>query len=71
MIIEQSMTRLRFRVPMQPAASVAVTVIGKPPVCVGVPERTPAAKLIPVGRVPVRLKTTGATPPVCVKVTLG
>ena len=39
--------------PEQPFASVALTVIGNEPVCVGVPERTPAAESVrPVGSVP-------------------
>src|SRR4051794_12710520 len=39
-------------VPVQPLLSVTVTTIGKLPVCVGVPERTPAAESVrPVGSV--------------------
>src|SRR3954452_17326714 len=40
--------------PVQPFASVALTVIGNEPVCVGVPERTPVVELsvTPVGNVP-------------------
>src|SRR5258708_14537097 len=39
--------------PKQPLASVALTVIGNEPVCVGVPERTPAVESVkPVGSVP-------------------
>ena len=38
--------------PVQPFASVTVTVIGNEPVCVGVPERTPAAESVrPAGSV--------------------
>src|SRR5437660_1033474 len=40
-------------IPKQPLASVALTVIGNEPVCVGVPERTPADdSVMPVGSVP-------------------
>src|ERR1700756_4392268 len=40
-------------VPLQPFASVALTVIGKEPVCVGVPESVPlAASVRPAGSVP-------------------
>ena len=40
-------------IPLQPFESVALTVIGKLPVCVGVPERTPAAdNVMPAGSVP-------------------
>ena len=39
-------------IPVQPFASVAVTMIGNEPVCVGVPERTPfAPRVRPVGSV--------------------
>ena len=38
--------------PVQPLASVAVTTIGNEPLCVGVPERTPAVDSVrPVGSV--------------------
>ena len=40
-------------IPVQPLPSVTLTVIGKLPVCVGVPERTPAAdSVMPAGSVP-------------------
>ena len=43
-IVWQPMTRVYVvPAPVQPFASVAVTTIGKLPVCVGVPERTPSA----------------------------
>ncbi len=42
--------------PLQVFVSVAFTVIGKVPVCVGVPERTPAVESdIPVGSVPLAI----------------
>ncbi len=57
-------------VPEHPPASVAITVIGKVPPCVGVPERTPAAlSVTPAGSVPVKDHVTAPTAPVCVKVT--
>ncbi len=59
-------------VPVQPFASVALTVIGKEPVCVGVPESVPfAASVRPAGSVPeARLNVTAPMPPVCVNVWL-
>ena len=54
-------------VPVQPFASVTLTVIGKLPVWVGVPESTPALEsVIPVGRVPLAsVKVSGVwLPPV-------
>ena len=36
--------------PVQPFASVALTVIGNVPVCVGVPERTPRGRQREAGR---------------------
>ena len=49
-----------------PPPSYPVTVMGKLPVCVGVPESVASAalKLSPVGNVPVRLKVTAPLPPV-------
>ena len=41
----------------------------KLPVWVGVPDKTPEEKLIPVGRAPLSENVTVPTPPVCVKVT--
>lgn len=55
--------------PVQPLESVAVTVIGKLPACVGVPLRTPAAKVMPVGKAPFSENVTVPTPPVCANVT--
>jgi hypothetical protein len=49
-------------------ASVALTVIGKFPVCVGVPERTPALKVIPAGSVPKCANVTMPRAPGAVKV---
>ena len=50
--------------PKQPFASVALTVIGNDPVCVGVPERTPAAESVrPAGSVP--LLSVNVTAPMC------
>ncbi|MDP9193281.1 MAG: hypothetical protein M3P06_16405, partial [Acidobacteriota bacterium] len=59
-------------VPVQPFESVAVTVIGKEPVCVGVPESTPfAANVKPAGSVPVaNVNVALPIAPVCVKVSL-
>ena len=58
--------------PVQPFWSVAVTVIGKLPFCVGVPERTPVTELrvMPVGSVPLFDHVIVPTPPLCVKVWL-
>src|SRR5438270_6069366 len=60
--------------PVQPFASVTLTVIGKVPVCVGVPERTPAVeKESPVGSVPlliVKFAGVCVPTPLCVKVKL-
>ena len=56
---------------LQPFESVALTVIGKEPVCVGVPERTPVAGLSvrPAGNVPLLSENVVVpTPPACVKV---
>src|SRR3954447_17695247 len=58
--------------PVQPPASVTLTVIGNVPLPVGVPERTPAAESVrPGGSVPVlSAKLTGVVPPVCANVWL-
>ena len=53
--------------PVQPLESVAVTVIGELPVCVGVPDSVPEAKAMPEGSVPVSDQVIAPTPPVCVK----
>ncbi len=51
--------------------SVAVTVIGKLPVCVGVPARTPAIEsVVPVGSVLAVVKFVVPMPPDCEKVAL-
>ena len=42
--------RVGRAVPVQPFASVTVTTIGKMPVCVGVPERTPFVASVRPGR---------------------
>jgi hypothetical protein len=50
---------------VQPFASVAVTVIGKEPVFVGVPDnRPPGERVKPAGNVPVSLNVMAPTPPV-------
>ena len=56
---------------MQPSLSLAVTVIGKLPDCVGVPESTPLLNPIPFGSGPEWAKATGEAPLVSVKVTGG
>src|ERR1017187_7350511 len=69
----QAMTRVYVApVPMQPFASVALTVIGNVPMTRGVPERVPfAARLSPAGRTPeARLNATGTAPPAWAKVWL-
>ena len=54
-----------------PLASVAFTIIGKLPDCVGVPLKTPPEESErPVGKVLVVEKTIVPIPPVCVKVWL-
>ena len=50
--------------------SVAVTVMGKLPGCVGVPESTPPENVRPFGNVPVKLNVVVPIPPVCVNVWL-
>src|SRR5947209_4258003 len=58
-------------VPVQPFESVTFTTIGKVRVCVGVPDRTPAADSVrPAGRVLVVVKVAVALAPLCVKVWL-
>lgn len=54
--------------PVQPLASVAVTVTGKLPVCVGVPESVAPENVNPVGSVPVKENVVVPIPPVCVNV---
>ena len=51
--------------------SVAVTVIGKLPVLVGVPDSTPVPDNVnPAGSVPVSVNVMGVAPPACVNVVL-
>src|SRR5947209_7726417 len=52
-MVWQAMTRVYVApLPVQPLPSVTVTTIGNEPVCVGVPERTPAVdKLSPAGSI--------------------
>ena len=54
-MVWQLMTRVYARMPKQALASVAGTVMGKLPACVGVPDRTPVLgfSVIPVGSAPV------------------
>ena len=56
---------------MKPLASVAVTVIGKLPVLVGVPISVAPEKVIPAGKEPLSLNVTGDVPPDSVKVVGG
>src|SRR5258708_33035923 len=55
-------------VPVQPLVSVALTVIGKLPICVVVPERTPVAllRVMPLGSAPVSLQAAVPRIPVAV-----
>src|SRR5262245_4532550 len=57
--------------PVQPFASVTVTVKLEVPDAPGVPARTPAGESVTAagGEPAVMLQATGATPPVCVNVT--
>ena len=55
--------------PVQLAESVVVIWRGKLPVCVGVPLRTPALKVIPVGNAPDSANVAAPIPPDSVKVT--
>ena len=57
--------------PVQPFASVTVTTIGNVPVCVGVPESTPAVESVrPAGSVEAVVKVAVPNAPLCVKVWL-
>ena len=57
---------------LQPFASVTVNVIGKVPVCVGVPDRSPPEEnVIPGGRAPVSDQTIGTGGPLWVNVVAG
>ena len=68
-VVAGVIVRVSLIIPEHPLESVAVTVIGKLPVCAGVPLRTPATKVMPVGKVPVSEKVIAPTPPVCAKAT--
>ncbi len=68
-IVGHTVTKPYDVAPEQPDASVAVTTIGNVPPCVGVPERTPAANVIPAGRAPVSASVYGDVPPLGVNVT--
>jgi hypothetical protein len=68
--VPQLMTNVYARLPVQPRESVAVTVNVKLPVCIGVPERTPAAESErPAGSEPAETANVyGATPPTAASV---
>ena len=58
-------------VPVQPFESVTVTTIGNVPVCVGVPESTPAAESVrPAGSVLEVVNVAVPIAPLCVNVSL-
>ncbi len=61
--------KVTFCVEAHPALSVAVTVRGKPPASVGVPDSTPLVNMIPSGSVPVTPKVTVPLVPDAVNVT--
>lgn len=71
-IVPHVITRLYVvPIPVQLLASVATTVMGKAPNCVGVPESTPfEASVNPVGKVLEVVNATVPIPPLCVKVWL-
>jgi hypothetical protein len=69
--VEEFIVSVSVTLPEHPFESVAETVMEKLPVCVGVPLRTPATKVMPVGKVPVSANVMAPTPPVSVKVTGG
>jgi hypothetical protein len=50
--------------------SVAVIVIGKLPLCVGVPDSVAPEKFIPFGSAPDKLNVVEPIPPLCVNVWL-
>ena len=72
-IVGHWIVRVTARSPKQELASVARMVIGKDPVCSGVPERTPVpgSSDMPLGRAPVTDQVIAPTPPVCVKAAPG
>ena len=69
-IVGQTTVRVYPCVPVQPFASVAVTVKPKVPVTRGEPERRPAGESVtPVGSAPpVTANVVVPTPPICVSV---
>ena len=69
-MVWQSMTSVYARVPKHALPSVARTVMGKLPVWVGVPEKTPVVgfRVIPVGSAPVTDHAMVPIPPVWVTV---
>jgi hypothetical protein len=71
-IVGQLMTIVTLLLPVHPMESVAVMVIRKLPIWVGVPDKMCEVllKFIPVGSVPLRLKVVVPTPPLCEKVVL-
>jgi len=69
-IAGQTITNVKAVVPVQPFLSVAVTDIGKLPVCVGVPDNVPFEKVIPVGSVPLSVNVIVPRPPLWPKVPL-
>lgn len=67
----QLIVSVKLTVPIQLFESVTLTVMGKPPVCIGVPLSVPFdANVRPAGRVLAVLKFVVPMPPVCVKVWL-
>src|SRR5207248_388886 len=71
-MVGQPMVRVYVApVPLQPLPSVALTLIGKLPIWVGVPQRVPLADSVrPVGSVLAVVKVVAPTAPVCVKIWL-
>src|SRR5580704_19692076 len=66
LIVEQPIDIVYPLLPVQLCESVAVTVIGKVPVAVGVPDSTPAVLRVNPSRDPVSANVTVPTPPVWV-----
>jgi hypothetical protein len=66
-IVWQPIINVKLSDPVQPLESVATTVIGKVPLCVGVPESVPsAASVMPVGSVLEVVNVTVPMPPLSV-----
>src|SRR5260221_958477 len=66
-IVWQPIVNVKLSDPVQPLESVATTVIGNVPVCVGVPESVPsAASVMPGGNVLQGWNVTAPMPPLCV-----